>query len=83
MRASAGQCGLDSSCCSASTVDDVVSLDRPGFGNRDEANEAALFCDATLHCFSVPYQYARLETSVLPEVCACCNAPLWDQALRG
>ncbi len=59
MRASAGQCGLDSSYCSASTVEVVVCLDHPGIGNRDEASESAMFCAATLHCFGLPYQYAK------------------------
>ena len=43
MRACAGQCGLDSSCYSTSTVEAVVSLDHPGLRNGDEASESALF----------------------------------------
>ena len=49
MRTSASQCGLESACCFASTVEAVVSLDRPGLGNRDEAREGATFCAATPH----------------------------------
>jgi len=40
-------------------------------------------CVATLHRFGLPYQYAGLESFVLPEVCVCCNAPLRDRSLRG
>ena len=83
MRASAGQCGLDFSCCSVSKVETLLSLDRPGSGNGDEASEGVLFCVAALYCFGLSYQYAKLEFSVLPEVCSWCNALLGDQALRG
>jgi hypothetical protein len=43
MKASAGHCRLDSSFCSASTVVAVVSLDRLGFGNMDEASEGVFY----------------------------------------
>ena len=75
LRAIAGQCGLDSAHCHSSTVKDVVSMDRPG-GMDGGSHEAALFCDATLHRFGLPVDYARLKTETLPESCDCCNAPL-------
>ncbi len=65
-RASASQCGMNSAGCSASTVEAMVSLERPGFGNGNEAGEGALLCVATLHGYGLPFHDARLETSVLP-----------------
>ena len=70
MRASAGQCGVDSSCCMAPTVEVVVGMDHPCHMNMEEASKSALLCSVTLHCFGLPYQYVILEPSVLPEVCA-------------
>ncbi len=61
----------------------MSGLDHPDLRNRDEASESARFYAATLHCFGLSYQYAKSESLVLPEVCACCNAPLWDRSLRG
>jgi hypothetical protein len=62
MRASAGQCGVDSSCCRASKVEAVVGLDHPGLRNMDESSESVLFCVATLHRFGLPYRYiCRIE----------------------
>ena len=83
MRASSGQFGLGSSCCSASTVEAVVGLDHPGLRNKYKASESAMCCDAILHCVGLHYHYARLESSVLLEVCTCFNAPLWDRSLWG
>ena len=57
MRAFAEQCGLDSSCCSASTMGAMASLD----WDSDEASESVMFSAVTLHCFGLPYQYARLK----------------------
>jgi hypothetical protein len=82
LRATAGQCGMDSAHCHSSIVKDVTSLDRPG-GIDGGSREAALFCVTTLHRFGVPVDYARLKTETLPESCACCNAPLWDPAIPG
>ena len=69
-RAYAGQCGVVSSCCTASTVEAVVGLDHPCIRSKDEASESALLCAATIHRFGIPYHYVKLESSVLPEVCA-------------
>jgi hypothetical protein len=55
LRASAGQCGLNSAHCHSSTVKDVVSLDRPG-GVDGGSREAALLCAAIL---SASFQTAR------------------------
>ena len=82
LRATAGQCGLDSAHCHSSTIKNVVSLDRPG-GLDGGSREAALFCAATLHRYGLPMDYARLMIEALPESCACCNAPLWDPAIPG
>ena len=82
LRANAGQCGLDSAHCHASTVQEVVSLDRPG-GVEGGSRKASLFCAATLHRFGLPVDYARLKMVTLPESCACCDAPLWDLVIFG
>jgi len=82
LRATAGQCGLDSAHCNSSTVQEVVSLDRPG-GGEGGSREPSLFCATTLHRFGLPVDYARLKTVTLPESCAWCNAPLWDPAIPG
>jgi hypothetical protein len=66
------------------TVREVVGLDHPGKGNNGEdSKEASLFCAATLHRFGLPVDYARLNADTLPEMCACCTAPLWDSAIPG
>ena len=54
MRASSCQCGMDSAHCHADIVAEVAKLDRPGFGNHGESNEATLFCAVTLHRFGLP-----------------------------
>ncbi len=36
LRASAGQCGLDSASCTTNTVSEVARMDRPGIGNNGE-----------------------------------------------
>ena len=83
MRASAGQCELDSSHCHSDIVREIAKLNRLGFGKNGESSEATLFCAATLHRFGLPYDYAILDTKTLPEMCSCCKAPLWDPAVRG
>jgi hypothetical protein len=84
LRATAGQCGMDSASCSMDTVREVASLDYPGKGNAEEdSREASLFCAATLHRFGLPVDFARLKAETLPETCACCKAPLWDSAIPG
>jgi hypothetical protein len=84
LRATAGQCGMDTARCSMVTVREVASMDRPGKGNEEaDAREASLFCAATLHRFGLPVDYARLKDETLPETCACCKAPLWDAAIQG
>ena len=71
MRAIACQCGLDSSQCHAETVTEVAKLDRLGFGNHGESNEATLFYASTLRRFGLPLDYARMEPNTLPDMCAC------------
>jgi hypothetical protein len=84
LRATAGQCGMDSASCSMDTVREVASLDYPGKGIAEEdSREASLFCAATLHRFGLPVDFARLKAETLPETCACCKAPLWDSAIPG
>ena len=78
MRATAGQCGRDSAHCSHSTVEAVASMGRPASMKPDYASEGTLFCASTLHRCGMPYDYARLESTILLEHCYCCKAPLWD-----
>jgi hypothetical protein len=82
MRATVGQCGVDSSFCHSETVREVAKLDRPGFGNNEETSEATLFCAATLHIFGLPYDYAKQDSETLSEMCSCCKAPLWDTTVK-
>ena len=73
LRATAGQCGMDSAYCTMDTVREVASLDRPGGGhNGEDLREASLFCAATLHRFGLPVDFARLKFDTLPETCSCC-----------
>jgi hypothetical protein len=60
----------------------VACLDRPG-GEDGGSREATLLCAATLHRFGLPVDYARLKHEILPESCACCNAPLWNPNIPG
>ena len=83
MRASAGQCGMDSAGCSASTMDIVAGLDHRGSVDKEGASEGSLLCAATLYSFGLPFEYARLENLVRPETWAYCNAPRWDRAVEG
>jgi hypothetical protein len=54
-------------------------MDCPSSLAHAETSEASLYSAATLHRYSLPYDYAKLETTVvLPEICPYCNAPLWD-----
>ena len=78
MRASAGQCGMDSAHCSTSTVREVALMDCPASMTRAEISEGTLFGASMLHRFGLPYDYAKLEDFILPETCPCCSAPLWD-----
>ena len=59
LRATAGQCGMDSASCSMDTVREVAGMGRPGKGNHaEESREASLFCAATLHRFGLPVDIA-------------------------
>ena len=78
MRATAGQCGRDSAHCSLATVEAVARMDCPASLAHSELSEGVLFGAATLHRFGLPFDYANLESSILPESCPCCSAPLWD-----
>ena len=71
MRASAGKVGMDSIECLSSTVEAVAGLDHKGYVDREGANEGSLLRAASLPNFGLPYEYEILETSVLPETCAC------------
>jgi len=33
--------------------------------------------------YGLPFDFARLDTETLPEMCSCCKAPLWDLAIPG
>jgi hypothetical protein len=68
MRATAGQCGVESSACHSDTVRKVAKLDRPGFGHNDESIETTLFCAATLHRFGLPYDYAEIDSETVPKM---------------
>jgi hypothetical protein len=59
----------------------VATMDCPTSLAHVEASEASLFCASTLHRYGLPYEYAKLESCVLPKSCPCCNAPLWDPGL--
>jgi hypothetical protein len=84
LRATAGQCGMDSAACTMGTVKEVAGMEHPGKGsNGEDSREASLFCAATLHRFGLPVDYARLHIDTLPEICACCKAPLWDSSILG
>ncbi len=66
------------------TVKEVTGMDHPGKGNHEEdSREASLFCAATLHRLGLQGDFARLNADTLPEICACCKAPLWDPAIPG
>jgi len=82
MRASARQCGTDSSRCFGDTVKEVSRMDCPGSMVHAEMSEGVLFSTDMLHRFGLPYNYAKLEDFVLPESCPCCSAPLWDHWLH-
>ena len=82
LRATAGECGLDSAHCHFATVRDVAKLDRPRGGSQGEGSrETTLFRAATLHRYGQPVDFARLAAETLPEICACCKAPFWDPAI--
>jgi hypothetical protein len=83
MRASACQCGLDSSYCHADTAAFVAKMDRPGLGNHGDSSEPTLVCVATLHRFGLPFDYAKQDPKTFPETCACSKAPMWDPASEG
>jgi hypothetical protein len=57
-------------------------MDCPGSLAHAEMSEGVLFTCSMLHRFGLPYNYARLENSILPESCPCCSAPLWDPGLH-
>jgi len=78
LRANACQCGRDSAHCSLQTVREVAAMNCPSSLTHDETSGASLFCVAILHRYGLPYDNAKLENQLLPETCACCNAPLWD-----
>ncbi len=61
MRAFAGECGRDSAHYSMSVMEAVARMDCPVSLSHDEISEDALFTDATLHRFGLPYDYAKLE----------------------
>jgi len=68
LRATAGQCGLDSAHCHSSTVKEVVSQDRPG-GLDKGSREIALFCAVILHHYGLLVDFARQKSETLPESC--------------
>ena len=78
MRASAGQCGMDTAHCSTTTAKDVARMDCPGSMAHAEMSEGDLFTSSMLHRFRLPYDFAKLEDFILPESCPCCSAPLRD-----
>jgi hypothetical protein len=49
---------------------------------HEESSYTSIFCPATLHRYGLPYDFAKMDFYTLPEVCACCNAPLWDPNLQ-
>jgi len=84
LRATTGQCGMDSAFCTMDTVKDVARLDRPGKRNHGEdSREVTILCAATVHRFGLHVDFARQNADTLPEMCSCCKAPLWDSAIPG
>ena len=69
VRASAGQCGMDTAHCYLATAQAVARMDCPASLSHDKLSEGALFCAASLHRFGLPVDFAKLEASVLPETC--------------
>jgi hypothetical protein len=69
MRATFGQCGRDFAHRSLLTVRAVATMDCPASMAHAETSEASLYNAATLHRYGLPYDYAKLETTVLPEIC--------------
>ena len=78
MRASSGQCWMDSAHSSGAIVEAVAKMDCPASLSHDELIEGVLFCASTLYLFALPYGFANLANRVLPEVFPCCSAPVWD-----
>ncbi len=78
IRASAGQCGMDSAHCSTTTVRDVARMDCPCSMARAEISRGVLFYTSMLHSFGLPFDYVKLEDYILHESCPCCSAPLRD-----
>ncbi len=54
-------------------------MDHPRSMALDDANEASLFCAASLHRFGLFVDYAKLEYLILPKSCACCE--LWSPSI--
>ena len=71
MRASAGQCDLDSAHRSTATVRDVANMDCPGSMAHAEMSEGVLYCASMLHRFGLPYDYAKREDFTLSDSCPC------------
>ena len=61
----------------------MATINCPAALAHSETSEAPLYCAATLHRFGLPVDYARLKAVTLPEMCACCKAPLWDPSVQG
>jgi hypothetical protein len=78
----AGQCGRDSAHCSLQVVRAVATMDCPTVLAHKETSETSLFFAATLHRYGLPLDYAKLEDYTLPEICSCCNVPLWDPGMQ-
>ena len=84
LRSTVSQCGIDSSHCHSYTVKDVAKLDRLGLRNVGvKSSEATLFYVVTPHRFGLSFDFARLDSEVMPMMCACGKAPLWDPAIHG
>jgi hypothetical protein len=74
MRATAGQCGLDSAQCSTAIAREVARMGCPGSMAHSEMSEGVLYCSSMLYRFGPPYDYTKLEDYTLPESCPCCSA---------
>ncbi len=81
-RATAGQCGMDTTHCSIATVEALARMDFPASLSHDKLSKGTLFFAASLHRFGLPFDLAKLEAIVLPETCPCCTSPLWEPGLQ-
>jgi hypothetical protein len=75
VRATAGQCGMDSSQCHADIVTEAAKLDRPGFGNHGESSEATLFLCGDPPPFRIALRLCQTGAQNFPGVVCLMQGP--------